>query len=126
MVEAKPYLIRGLHEWILDNHFSPYLLVDCTNSEIEVPSELIKDNEIVLNIAESAVQNLRLSNEFITFSARFDMTSHNIYIPMDSVKAIFAQENNQGMWFEVNTTSIPADIITTKKDTPKNNKLKLV
>jgi len=57
----------------------------------------------VLNIAESAVQNLRLSNEFITFSARFDMTSHNIYIPMDSIKAIFAQENNQGMWFEVNT-----------------------
>jgi stringent starvation protein B len=121
MVEAKPYLIRGLHEWILDNHFTPHLLVDCTSSEVQVPKKLIKDNEIVLDIAEIAIQNLRLTNDFITFSARFDTTLHNIYIPIDSVKAIFAQENNQGMWFETKIAS-PTDI----KKKPKNNKLKLI
>lgn len=119
MVEAKPYLIRGLHEWILDSNLTPYLLVDCSGSEVNVPNDLIKDNEIVFNIEKNAVQNLRLNNEFITFSARFDKVSHETYIPMDNIKAIFAQENNQGMWFETQTS--------TKIKTPiKNHKLKLI
>lgn len=122
MVEAKPYLIRGLYEWILDNQFTPYLLVDCKGSEVDVPKALIKDDEIVLNIDENAVQNLRLNNEFITFSARFDTTLHEIYIPMENVKSIFAQENNQGMWFEVPQITSVED----KKPTIKNHKLKLI
>lgn len=119
MVEVKPYLIRALYQWIIDNHFTPYLLVDCTDSEVKVPTDLVKNNEIVLDINQNAIRDLKLENEYISFSATFDSTKLQVFSPINSIKAIFAQENNQGMWFEVQADS--------KITTPtKEHKLKLV
>ncbi|NOT68740.1 MAG: ClpXP protease specificity-enhancing factor [Methylophilaceae bacterium] len=95
---TKPYMIRALHEWCTDNGFTPHLLV-AVDGQTRVPMAYVKNGEIVLNLGYAATKNLLISNEAITFSARFGGISTNLYIPLAAVRGIFARENSQGMFF---------------------------
>lgn len=97
---TRPYLTRALYEWMEDNALTPYVLVDATNSYVHVPQQYVKDSRIVLNICSSAVRDLMISNEGVTFSARFGGAPMDINIPIDSLLAIYARENGKGMFFE--------------------------
>jgi stringent starvation protein B len=99
MTSNKPYLIRALYEWLVDNDATPYILVDTTHAQVEIPTGIDKDGQVVLNIAISAVQGLEMTNDHIAFSARFNSASRNIYIPMQSVMAIYSREDGEGMMF---------------------------
>lgn len=107
MTSNKPYFIRALYEWILDNNCTPYIVVDATLPYVEVPEQFITEGKIILNILPSAINNLYLGDEWITFSARFSGISEDINIPIGSVAAIYAQENGEGMGFQ--TEELPAD-----------------
>ncbi len=99
MTSNKPYLIRALYEWLVDNGATPYIMVDTTQPGVMIPPGIDKDGQVVLNISMSAVQGLDLANEQITFSARFGGASHNIYIPIRAVMAIYSKEDGEGMMF---------------------------
>ncbi|XVJ69255.1 MAG: ClpXP protease specificity-enhancing factor [Rhizobacter sp.] len=99
---TRPYLIRALHDWCTDNGFTPYVAV-FVDASVQVPSEYVKNNEIVLNVGFEATTALKLGNEFIEFKARFGGTSRDIQVPVDHVIAIYARENGQGMAFPVPT-----------------------
>ncbi len=100
VTSTKPYMIRAIHEWCVDNQLTPHLLVE-VNSQTKVPMAYVKDGEIVLNLNYSATKDLHFTNEAIIFSARFAGVSNNLYVPISAVKGIFARENGQGMFFEV-------------------------
>lgn len=100
LTPTRPYLTRALYEWICDNQLTPYLLVDATQNGTMVPVQYIQDGQIVLNIAPHATHALHMSNETITFSARFSGVSQNLYIPFSAVLGIYARENGQGMFFD--------------------------
>jgi len=99
MTSNRPYLLRALYDWICDNHLTPYLLVDATGDDLNIPHEFVEDGKIVLNISPSAVRDLDLSNDYINFKARFSGKSMNVYFPNESVQAIYAKENGRGMIF---------------------------
>jgi stringent starvation protein B len=100
LISTKPYMLRALHEWCTDNGLTPHLLV-AVNSRTRVPMAYVKEGEIVLNLNYAATKDLHMDNDAIVFSARFGGVSQNIYVPMTAVKGIFARENGQGMFFEV-------------------------
>lgn len=100
MISTKPYMLRAMHEWCVDNNLTPHLVV-AVNSRTRVPMAYVKDGEIVLNINHGATRDLHMDNESVVFSARFGGVSQNIYVPMDAVRGIFARENGQGMFFEL-------------------------
>jgi stringent starvation protein B len=95
---TRPYLIRALHDWCTDNGFTPYIAV-FVDARVQVPTEYVKNNEIVLNVGFEATSALKLGNETIEFKARFGGTSREIVVPVDHVIAIYARENGQGMAF---------------------------
>ncbi|MSQ68216.1 MAG: ClpXP protease specificity-enhancing factor [Gammaproteobacteria bacterium] len=97
MTSTKPYLIRAIYEWIVDNGLTPHLLVDTRDPQVSVPQQYVKENSIVLNLAPSAVRDLQLGNEFIGFSARFAGVSQEVFVPVGAARMIFARENGQGM-----------------------------
>jgi len=99
---TRPYLIRALHDWCTDNGFTPYLAV-FVDAHVQVPTEYVKGNEIVLNVGFEATSALKLGNETIEFRARFGGTSREIVVPVDHVIAIYARENGQGMAFPMPT-----------------------
>ncbi len=95
---TRPYLIRALHEWCIDNGFTPYVAVN-VDSSVQVPREFVKDGEIVLNVGFDATSNLSLGNDYIEFKARFGGKVRDIMVPVGRVVAIYARENGQGMAF---------------------------
>ena len=99
MTSNRPYLIRALYAWLVDNGLTPYLLVDATHKQVMVPNEYVDGGRIVLNINPKAVSNLEMGNDWISFSARFSGASQEVMLPPGAVLGIYAKENGQGMLF---------------------------
>ena len=99
---TRPYMVRAIYQWIEDNYLTPYLMVDTTAQNVQVPTEYIQDGRIVLNIASRATGNMTMDNDYINFSARFGGVSRDIWVPIQAVMGIYAKENSQGMFFDPN------------------------
>ena len=97
MISTRPYLIRAIYDWIVDNQQTPHLLVEVRNDRTQVPKQYVEEGLIVLNVSPNAVRDLELGNDLIRFSARFGGAPHNISVPVDAVQAIYASENGQGI-----------------------------
>ena len=109
MISNRPYLIRAINEWLLDSQCTPHLLVNADAPGVDVPQEHSKDGQIVLNIGPRAVEGLQISNEEITFLARFSGVSRSISVPIGAVLAIYAKENGRGMMFNETDEPEPDD-----------------
>jgi stringent starvation protein B len=99
-IPTKPYLLRALYEWCVDNGYTAHLAVK-VDSRSQVPSEYVRDGEITLNVAPSAVHKLQMGNDLIEFSARFAGVARQISVPVARVYALYARETGHGMTFEV-------------------------
>ncbi|MGP5360435.1 ClpXP protease specificity-enhancing factor [Psychrobacter celer] len=122
LTPTRPYMVRALYQWIEDNALTPYLMVDATAKNVQVPTEHVQDGRIVLNIASRATGNMRIDNDYIQFSARFSGVSQEIWVPLTAVMGIYAKENSQGMFFDPNEYDnyVPEEQHTTPKaDKPK-------
>lgn len=97
-IPTKPYLVRAIYEWCMDNGYTPYLAV-AVDHRASVPMEFVKDGEIVLNAGPGAVRNMQMGNDMITFSARFNGVPRQIEVPIGNVIGIYARENGQGLSF---------------------------
>ena len=100
MTSHRPYLVRALNEWILENNCTPYILVNAHESGVEIPQNFVKDGQIILNISPAAVQGLLIVNEGIEFNGRFGGIPTRVYVPTAAIVGIYAKENGQGMIFE--------------------------
>lgn len=100
MTPSKPYVIRAIYDWIVDNNCTPHLLVDAEEEGVEVPQDYVTDGQIVLNVSPSAVVNLQLGNDSVSFSGRFGGVPVDILVPVCGVIGIYARENGQGMIFD--------------------------
>jgi stringent starvation protein B len=96
---SRPYLLRALHEWIVDNGCTPLIVVDTTCADVGVPPQYVKDGRVVLNLSPLAVRDLQIGGERVQFSGRFGSASHWVDVPMAAIEAIYARENGQGMAF---------------------------
>jgi stringent starvation protein B len=99
MTSSRPYLVRALYDWILDNEMTPYLLVNAEAEDTVVPENYIQNGNIILNLAPTAVHDLDLGNERICFNARFGGTPMDIIVPIAAIRAVYAKENGKGMVF---------------------------
>jgi stringent starvation protein B len=112
VASTKPYLLRALYEWCVDQGFTPYVAVQ-VDAHTLVPRQYVRDGQIVLNLGGEAVQNLHMGNDLITCQARFGGVAQSLSIPVGNVAAIYARENGQGMAFEVGEpteeTAIPTE-----------------
>jgi stringent starvation protein B len=100
MTPLKPYLIRSVYEWIVDNNLTPHLLVNANSNKGNLPIDYIEDGKIVLNIRPQAIDALSLGNEFIEFNARFSGKPMTITASVNAVMAIYAKENGKGLVFD--------------------------
>jgi stringent starvation protein B len=114
-IGTKPYLVRAIYEWCVDCGHTPYLSV-AVSDECRVPMQYVKNNEIVLNVSPSATRNLKIENDRLHFSARFNGVSREVSVPISAVSGIFARENSEGLMFKVEagTTSAPQETAAAK------------
>ena len=118
MSSSVPYLLRATNEWILDNHYTPYLIVDATISGAVLPTDYVKDGQIVLNISPTATRNLEMTNEHVMFSSRFGGKAEEVFVPIEAVLGLVAKENGEGMWFAKDDGGQQPDPPSVKKMAP--------
>ncbi len=103
MTSSRPFIIRALYEWIIENECTPYILVNAYDDGVEVPQEHVKDGQIILNVSPTAVQSLSIRNDAVDFEGRFAGIPKQVFVPSNSVRGIYAKENGQGMIFDTDT-----------------------
>ena len=101
MNSSRPYLIRALYEWIVENNCTPHLLVNSDFKGVQVPSGYASEGQIVLNVSPTAVRHLDMDNQAVSFEGRFGGVPQRLYLPVAAILAIYARENGQGMVFEL-------------------------
>ena len=109
MNSSRPYIMRALYEWIVDNECAPYVLVDASMADVMVPQQFVKENQIVLNISPDAVVDLNISNQAVAFNGRFGGVATDVFVPISAVVGIYARENGQGMVFDPEEAAEPPD-----------------
>ena len=125
MTSSKPYLLRALYEWILDNESTPYILVNAGHDGVMIPPGIASDGKVVLNLAPQAIQDLEMNNDFVGFSARFGGVPHDVYCPMASLLAIYARESGEGMMFPAEDAT-ESDESSTGEAKPAGPTLKVI
>ncbi len=100
MISMRPYLLRALHDWIVDNELTPHLLVNAEHDQVEVPTQYVDNGQIILNISPMAIQELTLNNDWVSFTTRFSGEPFSVFVPIVAVLAIYAKENGKGMFFQ--------------------------
>jgi len=115
---TKPYLLRAVYEWCVDNGYTPEILV-AVDERTRVPTEHVRDGEIVLNIGPLATNRLKMGNETIECSARFSGVARDLFIPVAAVTAIYARETGQGMSFESEKAPGKEDAAPGPEEPPK-------
>ena len=99
MTSSRPYLLRAIYDWIVDNGLTPYLLVNANLENVMVPTEYVSDGKIILNVAPAAVNDLEIENDEVHFNARFSGNPMYVSVPMAATMAIYSKENGRGMVF---------------------------
>jgi len=107
MTSSRPYLLRAMYEWIVDNGATPHLLVDIASEAVQVPRQYSQNGRIVLNIGPTAVQGLTLGNSTVSFNARFGGRPTSVVVPVDAIIAIYTRENGHGMMFSEDEPKSP-------------------
>lgn len=104
MIDVRSYLVRAWRDWIVDNGFTAYIVINCEYNGIELPKEFMGQDNLTLNISPSALKNFELTQDHLSFDARFDTISHHIFLPILSIQGIYAAQNNHGMWFNIDNS----------------------
>lgn len=125
MISTRPYLIRAFYDWILDNDLTPYIVIDASVEDVQIPVDYVENGNIVLDISPEACSGLHMENDRVIFSASFSGKSMQIYAPPYAVIAIYAKENGQGMVFAEEDELSGEGDIEGGEDSPGKSGLKL-
>lgn len=101
MNSSRPYLVRALYEWIVDNDCTPHMLVNAEHKAVQVPQGYANDGQIVLNVSPTAVRHLHMDNDAVSFEGSFGGVAYSLYVPIGAILGIYARENGQGMVFDL-------------------------
>ncbi|MBD1553298.1 ClpXP protease specificity-enhancing factor [Pseudomonas typographi] len=101
MNSSRPYLVRALYEWIVDNDCTPHMLVNAEHKAVQIPQGYASDGQIVLNVSPTAVRHLHMDNEAVSFEGSFGGVAYSLYVPVGAIMGVYARENGQGMVFDL-------------------------
>ncbi|AKK00141.1 MULTISPECIES: ClpXP protease specificity-enhancing factor [Pseudomonas] len=121
MNSSRPYLVRALYEWIVDNDCTPHMLVNAEYPSVQVPQGFANDGQIVLNVSPAAVRHLHMDNDAVSFEGRFGGVPHTLFVPIAAILGIYARENGQGMVFELETPLDGEEAFEADEDLPPDD-----
>lgn len=122
MTSSRPYLIRSIYDWIVDNALTPYILVDAEYPGVEIPQEFVSGGRVILNISPESCRGLHLDNERIVFTTRFSGRTVQLALGPGAVMAIYAKENGRGMEFGEEDGDLPSPTGTSVSQSSKGRK----
>ncbi|MDO5090649.1 MAG: ClpXP protease specificity-enhancing factor SspB [Cardiobacteriaceae bacterium] len=100
LTSQKPYLLRAMYQWMVDNQLVPHIVIadPAAKGHVSgVPAHLLADEHLTLNISPTATQALVIHDEFVEFHARFAGQSHHVFVAVAAIVAIYDRDFQQGL-----------------------------
>ena len=116
MTSLRPYLLRALIDWVVDNELTPHMVIDCAVPGVAAPTEHAQDGKLTLNISASAVRNFSLDDKRVSMDCRFQGRSMRIDAPVGAVIGVYAKENGMGMGLEADRGESAGDPAPSKPE----------
>lgn len=136
MTDRKPYLLRAIYQWLIDNDCTPHIAVAFPNKGwvSGLPAGYGTEDLIVFNVSPTATPNLEMDNDYWYFSARFSGAQHDLCVDVRAILSVFSREDQEGMSFEVDEALLlkgaehsphpTPSMAEEKTDTPKQDEKK--
>ena len=121
MTSPRPYLVRAMIDWIVDNTWTPYVVIAADAPGAEALRDYATDGHLVLNVSATATRHLAIGKDTLEVDCRFGGRPVHLSAPIGTVVAVYARESSQGMVFEVEDGHPP-----TEPEPPSRPKLSLV
>lgn len=121
MTSTRPYLVRAIIDWIVDNSWTPYVVIAADAPGAEALLDHATDRRLVLNLSAAATRNLVIGKDTLDVDCRFGGRPVHVSVPIGTVVAVYARENSKGMAFEVEDVHAQ-----TEPEPPTRPKLSLV
>ena len=93
---SKSNLVDAYYDWLVDLNKTPYIVLNTSNKNVQVPQDFVKEDRIVLNVSPEAVTSFSIIENWLEFSASFSGINRQIIAPINAVVAIYAQEDGEG------------------------------
>ena len=137
MKPLRPYLYSAYYNWLIDNDYTPYLLINADYANVDVPKEFVKDGKIILNISPRSIGQYNFTDEYISFNARFQGIVRDVLVPFGALEAIYSQETGDGVMFQpekcyeekeylLRVSQVNQDSTQNTNKVRRNSRLKLV
>ena len=126
MKPLRPYLVRALIDWVVDNDQTPFLVIDCNADGGSVPAGYAVDGKLVLNVSPAATRNLQVADDELSVDCRFRGRPFHVAAPIETVLAVYAKETGMGMAFDAESAPNPPPDRPAKDVAPPGPKLRLV
>ena len=94
----RPYLVRAIYEWAVDNDLTPMLLV-FEQGGTAAGGVADKEQFTAYNIAPQAVRDLVIDADSVRFLARFQGVSKHMVLDIESVVRVYCRETDEGLGF---------------------------
>ena len=108
MKDFKPYVVKALYDWIVDNGMTPQVILHTCISGVHIPENLMGElgdvhHKVLLNIGPSATAGLAFDIKAaeIRFFARFTGSTHAVKLPIRAIESIYAKETGEGNVFRI-------------------------
>ena len=81
-------LLLTIQKWILDNGGQAYMQFKI-DERCRLPAEFLNQPVITLNVTPSAVEDLMIDENGVSFRARFNGMEHHLYFPLDTIFGLY-------------------------------------
>ena len=122
MTPLRPYLLRAVIDWIVDNDRTPHMVIDCAVPGVAAPPEQTQGGKLTLNISAAAVRNFSVDDERVSLDTRFQGRAMRISAPVGAVVGVYAKETGMGMGFEVDHGARLSDPASSKPARARKSK----
>ncbi len=96
----KAYLLQALYDWMEDGELIPEIYIANPKRFTRgLPSHLLEEDLIKLNISSTATHNLDLTNQTLFFDTRFGGQHHSVAVALGGVVGLIARGSDQGIQF---------------------------
>ena len=109
MTSTRPYLVRAIIDWIVDNGWTPYVVIAANAPGAEALLDYATDGRLVLNVSATATRNLGIGKDTLDVDCRFGGRPVHLSAPIGTVVAVYARESSMGMVFEVEDGDTPPE-----------------
>lgn len=97
--DPRPYVFYAHIQWLDDSNADPHLVLQ-NGPKTRFPPNLAANSVVTFKVGAVAVRNLRIDEDGVSFSARFQGKEFTVYAPLDCMLMVYSADGSVRVPFQ--------------------------